>query len=190
MKILVIQHSAADSAATAGEVIDRLGHTVQTVRLDRQDALPDAVDADALLMFGGGISLTSPNRPPWVAQEQSLIRSYVSEGRCVLGICLGSQMLASALGANVRRNAQPEIGWHVCCQGGSRSLRRSNSRLGRGHRSRPNQWRSRLNPTDIARRIAPHAESTSAHTLLQTFPSSDATLGFRCSGSRSLFAMD
>lgn len=112
MKILILQHSAADFPATAGVVIDRLGHAVQTIRLDRGDAVPQSVDADALMMFGGAISLTSPDLPPWVAQEQELIRSYVSEGRRVVGICLGSQLLASALGANVRRNSQPEVGWH------------------------------------------------------------------------------
>jgi GMP synthase-like glutamine amidotransferase len=112
MKILIIQHSAADFPATAGEVIERLGHSVETIRIDREDAVPGSADADALMMFGGGISLTSPELPPWVAQEQSLIRSYVSEGRRVLGICLGSQILASALGANVRRNRHAEIGWH------------------------------------------------------------------------------
>jgi GMP synthase-like glutamine amidotransferase len=112
MKILIIQHSAADRPAAVAEVIDRLGHAVQTVRLDRQDAVPTTVDADALLMFGGGISLTSADLPLWVAQEQTLIRRYVNEGRRVFGICLGSQLLASALGADVRRNGQPEIGWH------------------------------------------------------------------------------
>jgi len=112
MKILVIQHSAADRPAAVAELIDRLGHAVQTIRIDRQDAVPTTVDADALMMFGGAISLTSTELPPWVAQEQSLIRRYVNEGRRVLGICLGAQLLASALGAGVRPNRQPEIGWH------------------------------------------------------------------------------
>lgn len=113
MKILIIQHSAADFPATAGEVIERLGIPVETLRVDKHDPYPETADADALIMFGGGISLTADELPPWVAQEQQLVRRYVNEGRRVLGICLGSQMLAAALGCEVRRNREPEIGWHA-----------------------------------------------------------------------------
>ncbi len=112
MKILVIQHSAADPPAEAAVVLDRLGCDVRIVRIDRGEAIPETVDADMLMMFGGAMSLTSPDPPPWLAQEKALIRRYVDEGQRVLGICLGAQILASALGANVRRNAQPEVGWH------------------------------------------------------------------------------
>jgi GMP synthase-like glutamine amidotransferase len=113
MKILVIQHSAGDSPAAASEMLERLGDQVQTIRIDKGDAIPDSVDADVLMAFGGAISLTDPILPPWVAREQTLIRDYVDQGRRVLGICLGSQMVARALGAKVRRNAEPEIGWHT-----------------------------------------------------------------------------
>ena len=64
------------------------------------------------MMFGGGISLTTSDLPPWVDQERQLIRQYVDQGRRVLGICLGAQLLASALGATVKRNLEPEVGWH------------------------------------------------------------------------------
>ena len=112
MRIRIVQHSAADRPAAAADVIDRLGHFAETTRIDRGDALPTTVDADVLMMFGGGISLASGELPPWVAQEQKLIRSYVNEGRRVIGICLGSQMIAAALGARVRRNDHCEVGWH------------------------------------------------------------------------------
>ncbi len=118
MKILVIQHSAADSPATASDTIDRYGDQVQTIRIDKGEAIPDSVDADVLMTFGGAISLAGPIHPPWVAHEQALIREYVGHGRRVLGICLGSQMVASALGGRVRRNAEPEIGWHTIEQMG------------------------------------------------------------------------
>ncbi len=113
MKILVIQHSAADAPAAATPVIGQPEHSVETVRIDRGDPIPQTVDADALMMFGGPISLSGRDRPVWVEQEQSLIRDYVHGGKRVFGICLGSQMIANALGAPVRRNAEPEIGWHV-----------------------------------------------------------------------------
>lgn len=112
MKILVIQHTAVDSAAAAGEFFDRAGHAVQTLRLDRGDTIPDQVDFDALATFGGPVTLFDPQLPSWVAQEQSLIRRFADQGRHVLGICLGAQMLATALGGQVRRNQYAEVGWH------------------------------------------------------------------------------
>jgi GMP synthase-like glutamine amidotransferase len=118
MKILVIQHSAADSAAAAAEMIDRFGDQVQTIRIDKGDPIPNSVDADVLMTFGGACSLADRDPPAWVDRELALIRDYVDQGRRVFGICLGSQMIARALGANVRRNAEPEIGWHTIEQVG------------------------------------------------------------------------
>lgn len=112
MRIQIIQHSAADSAAAAGRILDDLGHRLSTVRMDQGQPIPSRVDCDALITFGGAVSLASDNLPPWVSQERRLIRSYLEKDRRVLGICLGAQLLASAVGARVRRNSQPEVGWH------------------------------------------------------------------------------
>ena len=113
MKVLIIQHSAADSPAIVGDVLESNRCDVQTIRIDRGDSIPSRVEADALMMFGGAISMTGDDLPSWVAEEQMLIRRYFDEGRRILGICLGSQILASALGATVNRNSHPEIGWHA-----------------------------------------------------------------------------
>jgi GMP synthase-like glutamine amidotransferase len=113
MRVLVIQHSAADSLAAAESVIAELGHEIITVRIDRQHPIPKSVDCDAMIMLGGPYPLTMENRPDWIANEQELVRRYVDGGRRILGICLGAQILASALGAPVRRNAQAELGWHT-----------------------------------------------------------------------------
>ena len=94
----------------AGEIALQFGHEITTIRLDRGDKIPTTADADMLMSFGGGISLTNDEQPDWVAAEQQLIRQYADSGRRVLGICLGSQMVATALGATVRRNREPEVG--------------------------------------------------------------------------------
>ncbi len=113
MRVLVIQHSAADSLAAAESVMAELGHEIITVRIDRQHPIPKSVDCDAMIMLGGPYPLTMQNRPDWIANEQELVRRYVDAGRRILGICLGAQILASALGATVHRNAQAELGWHT-----------------------------------------------------------------------------
>jgi GMP synthase-like glutamine amidotransferase len=112
MKILIIQHSAADRSAAIGDVLDQQQHEVQVVRIDKQDVIPQVVWADVLMAFGGPFTLTKEERPDWVAAEQDLMRRYVNDNRRVLGICFGAQMLANALGATVRRNLHAEVGWH------------------------------------------------------------------------------
>ena len=103
MRVLVIQHSAADSLAAAEAVIAELGHEVITIRIDCQHPIPKSVDCDAMIMLGGPYPLTMKNRPDWIADEQELVRRYMDGGQRILGICLGAQIIASALGAPVRR---------------------------------------------------------------------------------------
>jgi len=74
MRILIIQHSAADSLAAAENVITTLGHEIITIRVDRQQPIPKSVDCNAMLMLGGPYPLTMENRPDWIADEQSLAR--------------------------------------------------------------------------------------------------------------------
>ncbi|WP_197231413.1 type 1 glutamine amidotransferase [Novipirellula artificiosorum] len=113
-RILAIQHDAADPPGAVSEVARELGCPMEVLRMDRGDAIPAQSDADVLMSFGGGISLTDPDfvRPEWVETEQSLMRWFVQSGRKVLGICQGAQVLALSLGAEVRRNRGPEVGWH------------------------------------------------------------------------------
>jgi len=112
MRILVIQHSAADSLASAESLLHALGHELVQVRIDRQQPIPVSVECDAMILLGGPYPLTTPHRPVWMGEEQQLVRKYIERDRRILGICLGAQILASALGASVQRNEQPELGWH------------------------------------------------------------------------------
>ena len=112
MRVLVIQHSAADSLAAAESILSTLGHETITIRVDRQQPIPKSVDCDAMITLGGPYPLTMKDRPAWIAEEQMLVRRYVEGGRRILGICLGAQIVASALGAKVRRNDRAELGWH------------------------------------------------------------------------------
>ncbi len=113
MKILAIEHDAADPPAHAGTIVTSWGHQLQVIRVGRGDEIPTVADADWLMTFGGGISLARDELPDWVQAEQNLITKYVNSGRRVLGICLGAQLVAAALGAKVHRNDHPEVGWHA-----------------------------------------------------------------------------
>ena len=85
--------------------------TARGVSLDRylvpQDGLPKDA-GDLLIVMGGPMSVNDPD--PWIAEETAFIRSALHAGKPVIGVCLGSQFMAKALGATVRSGKAPEIG--------------------------------------------------------------------------------
>ncbi|MCH7226610.1 type 1 glutamine amidotransferase [Haloferula sp. A504] len=66
---------------------------------------------DFLIIMGGPMSVNDEATHPWLVGEKAFIRTFLDTGKPVLGICLGAQLIASALGARVYPNSEPEIGW-------------------------------------------------------------------------------
>lgn len=112
LKISLIQHTAVDSPGFTTSVLQQNGIDPVIIRVDKGDSIPTQVDSDVLMTFGGPVSLHLADPPPWVNQERELIRRYITSGRRVFGICLGAQLIASALGSSVGPNPEPEFGWH------------------------------------------------------------------------------
>ena len=69
------------------------------------------VDADAVMVFGGAMNAREEDRHPWLWREKQWIAGLLERRVPVLGVCLGAQLLAEAAGGEVRRAAEPEIGW-------------------------------------------------------------------------------
>ena len=75
------------------------------------EALPHVEDVDLLIIMGGTMSVNDEANYPWLKVEKRWLRRYLSMGKPAIGLCLGGQMIANALGAAVRRNEKQELGW-------------------------------------------------------------------------------
>jgi len=104
--MVVIQHEAGEGAGTLAPFL-RGANLVRTFAGEKVPA-----EADALVVLGGGMGAYEQDRLPHLADEIRLLRRCVEAGRPVLGICLGSQLLAAALGAEVAKAPQKEIGFY------------------------------------------------------------------------------
>jgi GMP synthase-like glutamine amidotransferase len=111
MHVHSLQHADFEDLGTIEPWLRRQGHAVAASRLHAGEALPEIGGFDALIVMGGPMNIYQYDRYPWLRAEQRLIRSAIAAGRRLLGICLGAQLIADALGGPVSRNPQPEVGW-------------------------------------------------------------------------------
>ena len=111
MHILVLQHAEVEHPGIFRSFLKEDGHTWDAVHLDKGDALPGIEGYDALWVMGGPMDVWQEEAYPWLKEEKAFIREVV-EGRGLpfLGLCLGHQLLAEALGGTVGKSGTPEIG--------------------------------------------------------------------------------
>lgn len=111
MRIRVLQHVPFEGPAAIGDWAQANGHALDITRLDLGEAPPAASDFDWLVVMGGPMGVGDIARYPWMPPELTCIRDALDSNRRVLGICLGAQLLAHALGARVNQAPEREIGW-------------------------------------------------------------------------------
>ena len=111
MHILVLQHVRVEHPGIFRQFLAEDGHSWDAVELDEGEPLPALDGYDALWVMGGPMDVWQVEDHPWLAAEKALIKEAV-EGRGMpfLGLCLGHQLLAEALGGEVGPSQQPEIG--------------------------------------------------------------------------------
>ncbi|MBX3355200.1 MAG: type 1 glutamine amidotransferase [Phycisphaeraceae bacterium] len=110
MSIVILEHSPNFGAGILARGLRTLGSRLRIIRVDRGEALPPDLDGITGLVSCGGPQSAYGNEP-WLAAEMSLIRDAHGAGVPVVGLCLGAQLLAQALGGEVKKSATPELGW-------------------------------------------------------------------------------
>ena len=112
LRFLSIEHVPQEGVGTISKYIQQVGGKLVRHKQYQDPPLPASRDDyDVLVAMGGPMGVHDGDRHPWLDDELRFIREAIDQGKHVLGICLGAQMIAKALGAEVRKNACPEIGW-------------------------------------------------------------------------------
>lgn len=113
MRVHYLQHVAFEGLGSIAAWLEAREARLTATRLYEEPAprLPSADELDWLVVMGGPMSVNDEATHPWLVAEKQLVREAVAASRVVLGICLGAQLVASALGARVAPGPEPEIGW-------------------------------------------------------------------------------
>jgi len=110
--VRVLQHVLPEGPGRIAAALEARGFEIAVTRIDLGEPVPRNLDGTvALVVMGGPMGVYESDRYPHLLDEQKLIESALRAGAPVLGICLGSQLLAATLGARVYPGAQKEIGW-------------------------------------------------------------------------------
>ncbi|MGJ6968081.1 type 1 glutamine amidotransferase [Streptosporangium sp. G11] len=110
MHAVVIQHVPFEGPGLIAPALSAAGAEVRVVRVDLHESLPETSQLDVLVVLGGPMGALDDRDHRHLAGERELIARCVRQGRPVLGVCLGAQLLAAALGAGVSRGPAIEVG--------------------------------------------------------------------------------
>ena len=113
MKVLVLQHVPYEILGTLDPLLRQAGYRIRYVNFGRSpEAEPDVDKYQGLIILGGPMNVDMRDQYPHLDTEIRIIRRAVERNIPILGICLGAQLIAKALGANVYQNPIKEIGWY------------------------------------------------------------------------------
>ncbi len=111
MKIHYFQHVPFEGLGLIKDWADAKGHTLSATKFYEKHTIPNVNDYDALIIMGGSMSVHDEAIYEWLADEKKHIRQAIKAGKPILGVCLGAQLIADVLGAEISPAPAKEIGW-------------------------------------------------------------------------------
>ncbi len=114
MQVLVVEQHDQASVGVVGETLGDLGVGIRTMWGSRGDVLPRGHrDYDGIIVLGGSMTALDDEARPYFPALTGLIREFAEAGKPVLGVCLGSQLVARAFGAELQIGGELELGFHT-----------------------------------------------------------------------------
>jgi len=110
MSVLILKNIETEGPGTLEDFLKESSIPYKIVEL-AEEKIGDAEKFDALIMMGGPMSVNESDVYTYLSKEEELTREFIRKKKKVLGVCLGAQIMAKALGAKVYRGTGPEIGW-------------------------------------------------------------------------------
>jgi len=111
LRVHYLQHVSFEGLGSIEPVLNDKGHQLSSTQLYKNEPLPSVNDFDWLIVMGGPMGIYDYDQYPWLADEKQFIKAAIDDGKIVLGICLGAQLIADVMGAAVVQNPHREIGW-------------------------------------------------------------------------------
>ncbi len=111
MRLLFLQHDPLDGPGVLIEWAHTQGYTLETCLICEGEPLPPLESFDLLVSLGGPMGAYEEEKHPWIALEKQYLREALAAGKKLVGLCLGCQLLADALGGKAYRHTLKEFGW-------------------------------------------------------------------------------
>jgi len=111
MKLHYLQHICFEDLGSIDHWAKKNDFSVTRTAFFNDEPLPHIDDIDWLIILGGPMNIYEDNSYPWLKEEKDFIKKAITQKKIVIGICLGAQLIADALGAKVTKGKYKEIGW-------------------------------------------------------------------------------
>ncbi|WFR58752.1 type 1 glutamine amidotransferase [Anaerocolumna sp. AGMB13025] len=112
MRLHYLQHVPFENPGSILTWAREKGYTVTSTEFFLEGSLPEQKDFDWLVIMGGPMNIYEEDKYPWLVKEKMFIKEAIRNGKVLIGLCLGGQLIADCIGGKVTKNTCKEIGWY------------------------------------------------------------------------------